>query len=80
LQSILNTVPFRTGINAHVWWNVNQRELTFQSEVWLDWVFWGLWMSGQDMQHCKSCSSFHDLWPTWKVEATSGLLIYSWKH
>jgi hypothetical protein len=32
------------------------------------------------MQHCKSCSGFHGLWPALKVEATSGLLLWPWKH
>jgi hypothetical protein len=34
--------------------------------------------SGQDLQHSKSCSALHDPWPTEKVEAASGLLLYSW--
>jgi hypothetical protein len=39
-----------------------------------------LWKSEQKRQHYNSCSTLNDLWPTQKVEATSGFLLYVWKH
>ena len=36
--------------------------------------------SGQDMQHCISCSTFHGPWSALEVEAASGLLPQLWKY
>jgi hypothetical protein len=82
-QSVLNTVSFKTGINAHVFRALN----TLQKMSGRDQYCWIMFdeilertyisirslialrvfrivKSGQDTQHCKSCSSFNDLWPT----------------
>ena len=68
LQTIL-TLHYKTSINAHmqsidnvwwrscvlfhVWWSVNQKELAFQSEVWLYWGLWGPWKPRQGKQCCN---------------------------
>ena len=66
-------------LQPQVWWNVNQRECLLQSEASLYWGLWGLW-NREDLPYCKSCSSFHGPWSASKVEATSCLLLHTWKH
>ena len=56
---------------VYVWWNVNQRELAFQSVVWLYW---------KSRQALLQSFGLHALWSLLKVEATSTLLLGSQKH